>query len=247
MVFSQEVKEAVMSLKAPPRMSKKERSRAKRLLKEDTDVREASQVNKPRRQKAHRERRSHLSDEQLVAKSAVYRHSRTLHKLLQGSQWAARDAGMVKVVERLIKEISTLKATYEKQGKTVRIRKSDKKTIERSAVMNLNPRHHTRRIHITKEQRAINKAKDGIASTLPEVSKATHFLPVPVELPSNVVSIAGGSCGREVRTSLAVPVRNATPRTRNERMKFLGPYLMGLRKKKYSPYSRPKEVLSQAA
>ena len=169
-------------------------------------------------------------------KRAVFLHRKTLERLFRSPQWAAGEPAIRTAVGKILETISKLKATYEKV-KTRRTKKvNTPKSTQRSVVMDLNPRHHKKKVYISPALRAINKAKDGLAKAVKTVlnkSKATLV---------QAVGLADG-----IRKKLYGYVKNPTPTPRKQRHAFAKEFKQLFKKEKYSPYSRGKECLLQVA
>lgn len=206
---------AVEGLSGPPRdsktLSKKSRRKDKRSLKQDQPSVESNAPERfvKRRGASAKSRKKGRNKVKLSSKQqmrrAVKLHEITLKKLFSSDRWTARESGIMKQVDDLENEVARLKAIVGTSQKTRRIRdRSKPKSTMSLAVMNMKPRHHSTKVYISPEQRAINKAKDGKPTmNLSKSNNATRLQAV------------GGS-------TKALPkgvVRNAKPRSRKERLK----------------------------
>lgn len=167
-------------------------------------------------------------------RKAVLLHRKTLEVIFKGPRWAARDAGIVEIVKSILNAIVSIKAKLGMTVKTLTKKVKEKvkkpKSTRRGAVMYLNPRHHKTKVHITTEQRAINKEKDG---KLNREEIKDNLFQVSVKLVSDGVNKVLGYKA------------NPTPTPRKVRNKFAQELKVFFKKVKYSPYSGGH--LSQAA
>lgn len=226
--FSKEV-EDFFKQKGPPRLSKKERSRLKRLAKGPKQVAVKTVTAKVQSTRTVR------VDDPIVAhaKRAVHLHRKTMERLIRSVRMdSSGKQSILDAIAKVQETACTLKATY--QVGNVKPRKL-LASARREAVTDVKTSCYQKKTYVSKEQRAANKAKAGVVVVSSETSKATRL------------QVVGGT-QHVAKPKVWGYKANPTPSSRKERMKLAKELKSFFKKPKYAPYNRQgMEVLSKQA
>lgn len=179
------------------------------------------------------------SPEVAKVKQVIKLHRDTLKKLVSDPAAQRGEPRILETIATVQQTIVQLLVQIGRGGnKYRRIRDNSlKKKVDRSGpVMTLSPKHHSRKVYISKEQRALNKAKDGVATPTKDIKfKALK-------------SVAGTEhVVVRPKRKLYGYTKNPTPSSRKERHAMAKDLKKLFKKQKYSVYTRPLEQVSKQA